>query len=821
MPDSPASGSQQIAHTELDIGGMSCAACVGRIEKVLGRIPGVDAVAVNLATETARIDHDPENVRASQLIAAVTRAGYEAKLHEPARPNESAKRRGIDRDQFELVLALVLATPLVVSMILEAIGIAGMPSGGLQWLLATPVQFIAGARFYRAAWRALRAGTASMDVLVALGTSAAWGLSSWTLVQGLMNAVEPGHAHYYFEASSVVIALVLLGKRLELRARRSTAAAIGALSALRPERARVRVGGTEIELPVDAVSLGDQVCVRPGERIPVDGRIVEGYSHVDESMLTGESLPLARGPGDAVTGASINGEGLIVVETTAVGTRTVLAQIIERVEQAQLAKAPIQRQVDRVSAVFVPAVLLIAVFTLIGWRLAGEPWAPALIHAVSVLVIACPCALGLATPAAIMAGTGVAARHGILIRDAQALETARAVSIVAFDKTGTLTLGEPRLLSFETATEIDRQALFDLVCKVEAGSEHPLARALRAPGIAELDLHPPGGSGASTAYQVRAIEAVPGRGLRAEVLERPSPGGPGDAAEIIADAGIEAMSEATRTDAGQADPADYEILIGQARWMREIGINIDFWDAAAEAASLEGRTVSFVALRPLAYADVNVNEMGTRETGDPTTLATETAPIASVAGHAVAMMVFGDAIKPGAREAVEELHARGLRTVLISGDSAGAATAVGRALGIPEVHAEVLPGDKATLIERLRASVPGGARVAMVGDGVNDAPALAAADIGIAMGHGTDVAMQTAGITLMRGDPRLIGSALEISRRTHSRILQGLFWAFIYNVVGIPLAVAGLLNPVFAGAAMALSSVSVVGNALLLARWRP
>ncbi len=778
MPAPPLPPSGAPRHTELDIEGMTCAACTGRIEKVLGRIAGVDSVAVNLATETARIDHAPQAVRASELIAAVTRAGYGARLHERTGPSVPAAPPRLDRERVELALALILAAPLVAGMILETLGIAPMPAGELQWLLATPVQFIAGARFYRAAWRALRAGTASMDVLVALGTSAAWGLSSWTLLQSLLSGDPQHHAHYYFEASSVVIALVLLGKRLELRARRSTAAAIRALAALRPERARVRVADAEIELPIDAVAVGDQVCVRPGERIPVDGRIIEGHSHVDESMLTGESLPLARGPGDRVTGASINGEGLIVVDTTAVGTQTVLANIIERVEQAQLAKAPIQRQVDRVSAVFVPAVLVIALLTLIGWRLSGAPWELALIHAVSVLVIACPCALGLATPAAIMAGTGVAARHGILIRDAQALEIARAVSIVAFDKTGTLTVGEPRLLAFETAPGVDRQALFELIDATEAGSEHPLARALRAPGIEPLGLRPRDGSADRTAFRVTDVEAVPGRGLRARVAgKRPDP---------AAQAGI--------------DPEAYELLIGQERWMRESGVSIERWTGAAETASAAGQTVSFVVLQRLGADHATVS------------LPTE---------GAVAMMVFGDTIKPGAREAVERLHAQGLRTVLISGDNVGAATAVGRALGITEIHAEVLPGDKAALIEHFRNTAPDGTRIAMVGDGVNDAPALAAADIGLAMGNGTDVAMQTAGITLMRGDPGLIGAALDISRRTHARILQGLFWAFIYNIVGIPLAVAGLLNPVFAGAAMALSSISVVGNALLLARWRP
>ena len=818
MPDALTPATAPPVLPRLDIEGMSCAACATRIEKALARVPGVAGAAVNFATETAQVEHPGQTVRVSELIAAVTRAGYQARLHQsPASPDEAPRAR-FERDDLMLAMAILLSAPLVIGMILEAAGVAAMPAGWLQWLLATPVQFIAGARFYRAAWLALKAGSGNMDLLVAIGTSAAWGLSSWTLLDAVTGSA--GHAHYYFEASSVVIALVLLGKRLELRARRSTAGAIRALAALRPDRARVRVGDTEIELPLAAIGVGDQVVVRPGERIPVDGRIVEGRSHVDESMLTGESRPLARDPGSRVTGGSINGEGLLTIETTATGAQTVLARIIERVEQANLAKAPIQRQVDRVSAVFVPVVLVIAVLTLAGWGLAGNGWDQALIHAISVLVIACPCALGLATPAAIMAGTGVAARHGILIRDAVALEAAHALQVIAFDKTGTLTAGHPRLIAFETLAGVDRDQLFALAQAAQAGSEHPLARALRAPDHAALGLAPASSATAGLGFGISATEAVPGRGLRVRLVEsrgthRPNPG-----------------QDLSRQDEGPQPAATapgehaerYELLIGQARWMNECGIAIGRWQEPERRATADGHTVSYLAIRPIVARAPAAAPASVAGRAGATRSAGETGGERSVKGEpdsALAMLVFGDTIKPGAREAVQALRERGLHTVLLSGDNLGAATAVARALAIDEVHAEVLPADKAEVITNLRQTGGRPRMVGMVGDGINDAPALAAADVSIAMGDGSDVAMQTAGITLMRGDPSLIVAALEISRRTHSRIRQNLFWAFVYNVIGIPLAVAGLLDPVFAGAAMALSSVSVVGNALLLTRWRP
>jgi Cu+-exporting ATPase len=621
-------------------------------------------------------------------------------------------------------------------MVLEWFGMHWMLPGSVQWLLATPVQFVFGWRFYKAGWKAVRARAGNMDLLVALGTSAAYGLSLW-----LMWRTPDGMPHLYFESAAVVITLVRLGKWLETRAKRQTADAIRALAALRPDTARVRRDGQEVTVPLGSVRVGDEVVVRPGERIPVDAVVIDGSSHVDESMLTGESVPVPKGPGDKLTGGAINFEGLLVARTVAVGAETVLARIIRMVEHAQAAKAPIQRLVDQVSAVFVPVVLGIALVTLLGWGLFAADWETALLNAVAVLVIACPCALGLATPTAIMAGTGAGARAGILIKDAEALEIAHRVSVVAFDKTGTLTVGRPEVVALQAAdaADVEGTRLLGRLAALQAGSEHPLARAVlnaaQTRGI--------------TAPAATDVQALPGRGIAGVVN--------GQALQL----GSERLREALGADAGTLQ-------------------------AAAERLRGEGRTVSWLV-----------------ETQPP-----------RVAG----LVAFGDAIKPGAPAAIARLRAAGVRTVMLTGDNKGAAARVAQALGLDEVQAEVLPEDKAA---RVRALGQGGAVVAMVGDGINDAPALAAADVGIAMSTGTDVAMHAAGITLMRGDPALVADALAVSHRTVRKIRQNLFWAFFYNVVGIPLAAAGLLNPVVAGAAMAFSSVSVVSNALLLRRWHP
>jgi Cu+-exporting ATPase len=724
------------ATLDLAVSGMTCASCVGRVERALTAVPGVRDASVNLASERARVSA-AATVSPSTLIEAVAAAGYRARLLTPVAPDDAAVRARADRRELiQALLAMALSLPLVVPMALQPFGIHLMLPGWLQLLLATPVQFVLGARFYAGAFKALRARTGNMDLLVALGTSAGWGLSVWMLLAAPAAAMP----HLYFEASAVVIALVLLGKYLEARAKRQTGAAIRALMALRPETARLRRDGEEIEVPADDVRIGDIVVMRPGERIAVDGTILEGATHADESLLTGESLPVPKHAGDRVTGGAINGEGLIVVRTTAVGAESTLARIVRLVESAQAAKAPIQRLVDRISAVFVPAIVAVAALTFGLWWTLGGGVEAALINAVAVLVIACPCALGLATPAAIMTGTGVAARHGILIKDAEALERAHRVDVVAFDKTGTLTEGKPAVVAFEVHG-VDRGEALGLAAAVQAGSEHPLARAVVAAAAAESIAPPPAGD----------VSALPGRGVAGTVDGR-------------------------------------SLRLGSARLMQELGVDLAPLAARADALRAEGRTVSFLA-----------------ETG-------------TAGPRLLALLAFGDSLKPSAKVAIARLRRMGIRTVMLTGDNEGSARVAAAALGIDDVRAGILPQDKAAEVAALKA---GGKVVAMVGDGVNDAPALAAADIGIALSTGTDVAMQAAGITLMRGDPALVADAIDVSRRTHRKIWQNLFWAFAYNVLGVPLAALGLLSPVIAGAAMAASSASVVSNALLLRRWQP
>ncbi|MDZ4143011.1 MAG: heavy metal translocating P-type ATPase [Burkholderiales bacterium] len=761
---------------DLAIGGMTCASCVSRVERALKKVPGVQEATINLATESARIVFAPSDQMEARLRRAVRDAGYEPRSPAQADALEDASPWA---GFAPVAIGLVLSTPLVLPMLADLFGLHWMLPAWVQFALATPVQFILGARFYRAAWHALKARSGNMDLLVAIGTSAGWALSVW-----LWWAAQPGQMmHLYFEASAVVITLVLLGKWLEARAKRQTTSAIRALHSLRPDVAHVLRGahdrGGETDLPVAEVLVTDRLVVRPGERVPVDGEVLEGHTQVDESMLTGEPLPVSKTVGDRLTGGSINGDGRVVLQVRAVGAETVLAQIIRLVEDAQAAKAPIQRLVDQVSAVFVPVVLGIALVTLLGWWLSGQPFELALIRAVTVLVIACPCALGLATPTAIMAGTGVAAKHGILIKDAQALEIAHKVDTVALDKTGTLTVGQPRLVALELPGGGDDAAVLAAAASLQSGSEHPLARAVLAAARARgLTVATPGN-----------VSAVPGRGSEGEVGAQ-------------------------------------RYLIGSLRWMDELGVPLAALAPRAAALQQDGATVSAMVER----------------TPDGLRLR--------------ALMAFGDEPKPGAREALAAMRARGLRIRMISGDNRGAALAMGARLGLQpdEVMAEVLPGDKAAKVAELKRGTHRGERgghpaagppqggdnplggqrgtrsaergghmhtVAFVGDGVNDAPALAAADVGLAMGTGTDVAMHVAGITLMRGDVALVAGALDISRRTVAKIRQNLFWAFAYNVAGIPLAALGFLSPVMAGAAMALSSVSVMSNALLLKRWKP
>ena len=745
MPEtSPPITTSALLTADIGIGGMTCASCVARVEKALKKVPGVATASVNLATETARITYQDADQMEARLRRSVRDAGYEPR----------AAQAAIDAAEVSpwagfgpVGIGLALSAPLVLPMLADWFGKHWMLPPLWQFLLATPVQFILGARFYKAGWSALKNFSGNMDLLVALGTTAGWALSMW-----LWLTAEPDTpVHLYFEGSAVVITLVLLGKWLETRAKRQTTSAIRALHALRPDTAHLMGPDGEVDVPVADVLPGDHVVVRAGERFPVDGTLLQGHSQVDESMLTGEPLPVAKTVGSVVTGGSINGDGRVLMQVRAVGKGTVLAGIIRLVEDAQASKAPIQRLVDQVSNVFVPVVLLIAGVTLLGWWLTGHGFETAVIHAVAVLVIACPCALGLATPTAIMAGTGVAARYGILIKDVQALELAHQVDLAAFDKTGTLTAGKPRLTALRLAppagssVTLDEAAVLQIVASLQQGSEHPLARAVMAAAQAQgIRLSP-----------VADLQTVPGRGTE-----------------------------------GSVNHAIY--LIGSLRWMAELKLDLGPLASQADELQQAGATVSALVQR----VDGGL--------------------------ALLALMAFADEPKPGAAAMLAALRARGIQTLMISGDNQGAADAMARRLGLRpdhgEVLAEVLPGDKSAAIEALKAT---GKTVAMVGDGINDAPALAAAHVGMAMGNGTDVAMHAAGITLMRGDPLLVVAALDISGRTVAKIRQNLFWAFAYNAAGIPLAALGYLNPVLAGAAMAMSSVSVMSNALLLKRWKP
>jgi Cu+-exporting ATPase len=722
---------------ELRISGMTCASCAGRVERALSKVAGVLSASVNLATERAHIQvlGKPDS---GQLIAAVSAAGYQAAPIDNASAPVSDDQHALQRERLHLLLAVVLALPLLLPMLLQPLGVHWMLPAWLQWALATPVQFILGARFYRAGYRALRAGSANMDLLVALGTSAGYGLSLymwWRAPAGVM-------PHLYFEASAVVIALVLMGKYLESRAKRQTSSALRALEALRPEFATRWQDGHEQQVAIAALQLDQLIVVKPGESFPVDGLIIEGSSHADEALLTGESLPVAKQPGDTVSTGAINGEGRLLLRISALGGATQLAQIIQLMENAQAGKAPIQKLVDRVSQVFVPSVLGIALLTLLGWLLQGAGLEVALLNAVSVLVIACPCALGLATPTAIMVGTGVAARHGILIKDAQALEIAHKVSHVVLDKTGTLTSGEPQVVHLQ-ALDDEQTQLLQLAGSLQQGSEHPLAKAVLAACRAQN----------ISLSAITDSQALPGKGTQAKVQQR-------------------------------------QLALGNRRLLDEHELAPGVLAANATAWEAEGRSLAWLL---------------------------ELAPQPQVLG----LLAFGDHLKPGVAAAIRQLQGLDISCHLLSGDNLGSVNAVADNLHIEDRQANVLPADKLARIHALKqqAAAQHG-RVAMVGDGINDAPALAAADIGIAMGGGTDVAMHAAGITLLRGDPRLVPAALEICRRTYQKIQQNLFWAFIYNLIGLPLAAFGLLNPVLAGAAMALSSVSVVSNALLLKRWK-
>ena len=712
----------------LQIKGMHCAACQQRLEKVLNREPGVISAVVNLASEKARLQVLPD-VADTQLLQAIAKAGYEGIVPDSTSNAAEQPKRDTDRDW--LIVGALCTLPLLLPMIAGLWGAQFQLPVFWQFLLASIVQFGLGWRFYRGAWAALRVGSSNMDVLVALGTTAAYGLS---LYQWLLQA---HHAHLYFESSATVITLVLFGKWLEQRAKRQTSEAIRALQALRPEQAWVERDGVEQWLLLAMIRLGDRVRVRAGERIPVDGEIIEGSSHLDESLLTGESLPVSKQAGDKVSTGAMNGEGLLWLRTTALGEQTLLARIIARVEQAQMAKPPIQQKVDQISAVFVPVVLVLALLTVTGWYVFTGQGEAALIHAVSVLVIACPCALGLATPAAIMAGTGTAARHGILIRDAEVLEKAEKINMVVFDKTGTLTQGHPAL-SAQQVIGISEQQALQIAAALQQGSAHPLGIALQ--------------------------QAAEHQGLALPLLS-----------EIRTVAGIGVQ--------GKWQDLDYALVGGQGLIQRQLTPDATL-QAGAEQQYQQGRTVSWLI----------------------------------AAEQVVAWFAFQDPPKPEAAAAIKTLQQQGIKVALLSGDHLQSVQQIASLLGIDEMAAQVLPEQKAEAVVRWQKQ---GFTVAMVGDGINDAPALAESDLGIAMGSGTDVAMASAAMTLMRNDPRAVADALMIARLTSRKIRQNLFWAFIYNLVALPLAVMGFLDPMLAGAAMAFSSVSVVTNALWLTRWHP
>lgn len=734
------------------IEGMTCSACSTRVEKALRQVPGVVEANVNLAIERADVRGLAGVTRLADLADAVTQAGYGARIESPAASQAQAEEEHRQRDQAllrrELIILLIaaaFATPFMIQMGAMAtpylVEIGAMSSmfhwhlrGLTELLLATPVQFIIGARFYRSAFKALRARSGNMDVLVVMGTTSAYAYSVYLLISlGLDGAM----GQLYFEASVIIITLVLLGKFLESRAKRGTTAAIRQLMDLRPQTARLRrADGSEQEVSISDVRSGDLVIVRPGERIPVDGEVVAGRSELDESLITGESLPVDKQPGSKVTGGAINGTGLLEVRATAVGADSTLARIIRLVENAQGGKAPVQRLVDRISEIFVPIVVALAVITFAGWFFTTGNFEQALISAVAVLVIACPCALGLATPTAIMTGTGAAARAGILIKDVESLERAHRLDTIIFDKTGTLTAGRPTIVGTATLRGTEDE-LLQLAASVQHGSEHPLAHAmLSAAEERQLSRTP-----------VTDFRSHTGRGVSGTVNGR-------------------------------------EFFIGNTRLLDEQGIEAGPAAKHVQDWEKQGRTAVFVADRD----------------------------------GVLGVLAIADPLRPEALEAVATLRKMGVRTVMLSGDAELVAAEIGRQVGVDEARGAVRPEGKAEAIQELRS---GGRVVGMLGDGINDAPALAAADVGIAMGTGTDIAMETAGITLMRPDPRLVAGSIQASRATFRKIKQNLFWAFIYNIVGIPLAAFGFLSPALAGAAMAMSSVSVVTNSLLLRRWRP
>lgn len=724
---------------EFKISGMSCAACAARIEKALKKMPGIYSISVNLAAEKGTIEYNAGEVTINQVKEKVAKLGFEA--HNIADANEVDREKKVRQDEirgqrFRLTLSVLLSFPLLGAMVLHSFGIMGAVSDFLmnpyvQLVLATPVQFVAGWPFYRGAYAALRNGSANMDVLVAMGTSAAYFFSLANMVTG-----DP---HLYFETSAILITLIILGKLLEATAKGRTSEAIKALMGLQAKTARIIRDGQEMDVPIEVVLEGDIIVVRPGEKVPVDGIIIEGNSTLDESMLTGESIPVDKKAGDEVVGATINKFGAFKFQATKVGKDTVLAQIVRIVEEAQGSKAPIQRFADIVSGYFVPAVVSLAVLTFAGWYFIFDPgnFSRALVNFTAVMVIACPCALGLATPTSIMVGTGKGAENGILIKGAEHLENAHRLTTIVLDKTGTITKGQPEVTDVVTLAGLSAFDILEMAARVEKSSEHPLAQAIVNHGKEQGVL----------LEDTETFTAIPGHGVKATIDTK-------------------------------------QILVGTRKLMLEN--NIEIQDALSEIERLEqqGKTVMLLAVEQ------------------------------EMAG----LIAVADTVKESSAQAVAELQKLGIEVWMITGDNERAAKAIAGSIGITKVLAEVLPEHKAEKVEALKKE---GKIVAMVGDGINDAPALATADVGFAIGTGTDVAIEAADITLMRGDLTGTVAAIKLSKATMRNIKQNLFWALIYNSVGIPIAAAGYLSPVLAGAAMAFSSVSVVINALRLKRFRP
>ncbi len=715
-----------IQEVNLNINGMTCAACSARIEKVVGKLPGIDSIQVNLASEKGHVTFIPGFVKESDIIAAVEKAGYSAKVADDSKvEDERAKKQRLYRVEvrkFWLSVGLIL--PLIAQMFYQLAGGQPFIPNWVSWMLATPVQFYVGWRFYKGAYHSLRGGAANMDVLVALGTSVAYVYSVVLTLLGMHDA--------YFDTSATVVTLIFLGKLLEARAKAKSSVAVEQLAKLGAKVAHVLRESEEVDVPIEELHVGDVVRVRPGEKVPSDGVILEGTTSLDESFLTGESMPVEKRPNDEIVGASVNQNQPFVMRVTKVGSDTMLSQVIRLVDLAQGSKAPVQRLADKISGIFVPVVLLIALGTFLTWGFLSG-WPHALIAGVAVLVIACPCSLGLATPTAIMVGTGMGAEAGILIKGGEHLENAHKVNTVIFDKTGTLTTGKPEVSDVWTTPHVSRQELLSVAAAVEGQSEHPLASAVMKYALAVVEEIP----------VATEVSAVPGMG-------------------------VEGTLDGTR------------IRVGNQRWFDQLGITEIPQDTLQK-------------FEELAW----------------------TAVLVAVDAKLLGVIAISDAIKTDALQTVDTLRGMGIDVWLLTGDNLRTAEAVAKQVGITNVMAEVLPVDKAAKVSELKQS---GRVIAMVGDGINDAPALASADVGIAMGSGSDIALEAADIALMNADTQGVVDAIHLSKVTMRKIRQNLFWAFFYNVLGIPLAALGILSPIIAGAAMALSSVSVVSNSLLLRR---